>query len=429
MDVVKARLVVLLLFVASGLSACGYPTSAASEKIPATSKACTSSAVANQYVVRWKDGTSVVYKNTTREQILKTIIEPNVDEIEFAEQDQKVRAPATSLSVTEQATVPASPDWGQAITEAQSAWDQGYRGKGVIVAVVDSGVDRTHNQLRNQIYVNPGETGLDSQGRDKATNGVDDDHNGFIDDVSGYDFEKNSAFVTDGTGHGTHVAGVIAAQQSAGSVKGLADQARILPLDFMTDDGSGNISDAIRAMAYAAQMGAKVVNASWGGSPCSRNLQSAIADLGARGIIFVSAAGNNGVDLDEQPEYPAAYGMSSQVTVGASSTRDFMEIFSNFSYSLVNIMAPGSGIVSTYPDLSTSTTKRTDLTKSLSGTSMAAPFVSGAAALLLGARPNATVSDVKNALLLSVDSGPFQVSSRGRLNVRKALVEILKLPQ
>jgi subtilisin family serine protease len=423
MDVAKLlrqlRFGIISVLAVGSLTGCGADTAPASTVFPKTTAACSSQAVANQYVVRWKDGTTVVYKGSTREELLATVIEPNINKIEFAEQDQKVSQPKVPPRVQTEAVIPAN-DWGQQIVDAQIAWDQGYTGQGVVVAVIDSGVQRDHDQLKNQMFINAGEVGTDHNGNNKSNNGFDDDSNGYVDDVSGYDFNLNSATVTDGTGHGTHVAGIIGAQHSAGPVHGIAEGAKILPLDFMDDNGSGNISDAIRAMYYAAQMGAKVVNASWGGAPCSQNLQKAITDLGAQGVLFVSAAGNNGESLDTNPEYPAAYGLSTQVTVGASTARDYMSAYSNFSYTLANIMAPGDSIISTYPG---------NTTKSLSGTSMATPFVTGAAAILKGARPNASPSDIKNALLNSVDSGPFEVSSRGRLNVGKALTEILKLPQ
>lgn len=418
MDVVKARFLALI-FLSFALSACAYSSDTASTVFPKTSSSCQPTAVAKQFVVRWKDGTTVVYKNSTREEVLKKVVEPNVDRIAFAEQDQKVSVPSSPEKVSTEAQVAISTNWGQEITQAADAWSQGYNGQGVIVAVVDSGLDRTHDQLKNQLYVNPGEVGTDARGNNKSSNGVDDDSNGYIDDVSGYDFALNSGTVVDGTGHGTHVAGIIAAQHSAGTIQGMAEQAKILPLDFMGDDGSGNISDAIRAMYYAADRGAKIINASWGGAPCSQNLRTAISDIGARGVLFVSASGNSYKDLDSDPEYPAAYGMSTQVTVGSSNNRDYADMFSNYSYSLVNLMAPGDTITSTYPG---------NVTRVMSGTSMATPFVVGAAAVLWGARPNASVSDVKNALLNSVDAGPFQVSSRGRLNLKKALAEILKLP-
>jgi len=419
MDVARVRSGIASIFALFALAACAQTTSPSSTVFPKTSAACSSTAIANQYVVRWKDGTTVVYKNHSRDEILKDVVEPNLEKIDFAEQDQRIKVPKQPALVTTEATATGT-DWGQQIIDAQAAWDQGYTGQGVVVAVIDSGVQRDHTQLAAQMFVNAGETGTDSKGRDKSSNGVDDDDNGYIDDVSGYDFAMNSGTVTDGTGHGTHVSGIIAAQHSAGTIKGVAEGVKILPLDFMDDSGSGNISDAIRAMYYAAQMGAKVVNASWGGAPCSQNLQKAITDLGAQGVLFVSAAGNSGVSLDEVPEYPAAYGLPTQITVAASTSRDYMSAYSNYSYTLANIAAPGDSIVSTYP---------TNTTKSLSGTSMATPFVTAAAAILKGARPKSTPSDIKTALLNSVDSAPVEVSSRGRLNIGKALAEILKLPQ
>lgn len=423
-----ARLSIVSFFALTLLAACGKSTSRKVETFQKTTAQCASTAVAKQYVVRWKDGTTVVYKNTTEEQLLNDVVNPHESEIEIAEQDQKVRvAPPTkslvdadSDIVRSEAVVADTTNWGQDMIQASSPSTLGLSGKDVIVAVIDSGVQRNHPQLKSRMYVNAGESGLDSQGRDKATNGVDDDGNGLIDDVSGYDFAQDSGTVTDGSGHGTHVSGIIAGDSTAGAIKGIAQGAKILPLDFMGDDGSGNISDAIRAMYYAASQGARVINASWGGAPCSSTLQKAIRDIGAQGVLFVAAAGNSGVDIESEPEYPAAFGLPTQITVGASTINDRMAVFSNYSYYLVNLMAPGTNIWSTYP---------TSTTQSMNGTSMASPFVAGAAAVLFSARPNATPQQVKSALLASVDAGPFQVETRGRLNLRKAIAEIQKLPE
>lgn len=419
MDVARARFAITALIAVTGLTACGASNGSGSNVFNETSAKCAATAVANQYVVHWKDGTSSVYKNTTRAALDAQIIKPNLDQIEFAEQDQKVHTPKQPLVVEAQAAVPDT-GWGQEIVQANQAWSQGYNGSGVLVAVVDSGVDRTHPQLKNQIWVNPGESGTDAQGRDKSSNGVDDDGNGYIDDVSGYDFSTNTANVTDSTGHGTHVAGIISAQHSAGSIQGVAEGVKILPLRFIGSNDSGNISDAIRAMYYAASMGAKVINASWGGAPCSQDLQRAISALGAQGVIFVSAAGNDDANLDTDPEFPAAFGMDTQITVAASTASDTQSLYSNYSFNLSHLTAPGDSIISTYPGGGT---------RSMSGTSMATPFVTAAVAILRGARPKATISDIKNALLDTVDSGPFEVASRGRLNIAKALQQILALPE
>ena len=419
MDVAKVRFGFIIISAFTALSACAQSATEGDTKFPKTTAACSSSAVADQYVVRWKDGTTSIYKGHSRDELMKSVITPNLEQIEFAEQDQRLHVPKQPSRLTTEA-VASGDDWGQTMTSASAAWDAGYTGQGVIVAVIDSGVQRDHSQLASQMFVNTGEQGTDRNGNNKSTNGFDDDLNGYVDDVSGYDFALNSGKVVDGTGHGTHVSGIIAAKHSAGTIKGMAESAKILPLDFMDDDGSGNISDAIKAMYYAAKMGATVVNASWGGAPCSQNLQTAIEDLGRQGVLFVNAAGNSGVSLNEFPEYPAAYGLSTQITVAATTQRDYMSAYSNYSYNLTNIAAPGDSVVSTYPG---------NTTKSLSGTSMATPFVAGAAAILKGARPKATPEQIKNALLIGSDSAPVEVSSRGRLNVAKALQEILKLPQ
>src|SRR5262249_39786115 len=147
----------------------------------------------------------------------------------------------------------------------------GLRGQGVKVAIIDSGVDISHPQLSANIAINAGETGIDGNGKDRRTNGVDDDGNGFVDDVTGYDFVHQSGQMIDDDGHGTHVAGIIAAAHTAKDIRtdvmqGIAPSAKILPLKFLGNDGSGYLSDAMRAVDYAVKAGAKVVNASWGGT-------------------------------------------------------------------------------------------------------------------------------------------------------------------
>ena len=284
---------------------------------------------------------------------------------------------------------------------------------GVIVAVIDSGVEVTHPQLRNQIAINTAE----------IANGVDDDNNGYIDDIYGYDFAVHSADVGDTSGHGTHVAGIILAEHNVGPAKGIAPEAKLLALDFMDGEG-GQVSDAIEAIHYAVARGAKVINASWGGGLCSESLRTTIAALRAKGVLFVAAAGNSGNDLDWVKEYPAAFASDAQITVGASTSLDARAEFSNYSWSLTNVFAPGSLIMSTYKGGATTT---------LSGTSMAAPFVSGSAAVLWGHRPSATLAQIREAIFASVDLDPNEPrgslpsTTGGRLNLRKAIEKIEQL--
>jgi subtilisin family serine protease len=402
------------------LSSCGKgPTNQITQSADDTLKAqCASAAVPNRYVVKWKDGSTTVEEASSHEVFISEVAEPFADDIEFAENDFRIELPKTPTpaqpvgSLKEQAVAfAAASDWGQTITRAPAVWAKGVEGEGMIVAIVDTGAEVTHAQLAGQLLINAGEI---------PANQLDDDKNGYVDDVSGYDFNGSTGEVTDGAGHGTHVSGIIAADPAKGAIKGMAPKAKILPLRFMDDKGGGFVSDAILAIAYAKSRGAKIVNASWGGSDCSKLLKAAIADLGQNGILFVAAAGNgdaygNAQNLDVNPEYPAAYGLENEITVGASSSRDIMAGFSNYSRSFVNLMAPGIGILSTYPG---------NQTRTMDGTSMATPFVSGAAALIWSAHPNASLKQVRAALFAGVDISDYPVSTGGRLNVEKALAAL-----
>jgi subtilisin family serine protease len=391
------------------LSGCTEKTSTQAATFPETKAECTATAVPNSFVVHWKDGSVSVERGLTREDFNREVFEKHKEDIQFAEQDQTIKLSPMSLapdfiSATDVgASATAEDTWGQTITGAQEAWNTGVRGAGVKVAIIDSGVDITHPQLRSRIYVNTQEIG---------GNGIDDDQNGYVDDVSGWDFDADQPIVGDSAGHGTHVAGIVAADHINGTVRGIAPEAQIIPLDFMDSSGQGNLGDAILAIQYAADQGARIINASWGGAPCSQSLNRAIADLEARGVLFIAAAGNSGVDLDRLPEYPAAFTIPSQITVGASTARDFTAGFSNYSFKLVHLFAPGAQILSTYPGARSA---------SLSGTSMAAPFVAGAAALVLSAHPSATAAQVRSALFNSVDRGGFAAQTQGRLNIGRAL--------
>lgn len=400
----KYRILVLSSAVVLAAVGCGEKAKVETASFNETKAECAATAVPNSYVVQWKDGTVSVARGWTRDEFENEIFEPYKDDIRWAEQDQVVSAKPAAAKISTQASNDDS--WGQLKTSAATAWSRGVLGDGITVAVIDSGVDITHPQLRSRLAVNSKEI---------PGNGIDDDENGFVDDVHGWDFDEDQPIVSDSAGHGTHVAGIILAEHGASAVQGIAPMAKLLPLDFMNADGQGNIGDAILAIQYAADQGARVINASWGGAPCSQTLSRTIADLETRGILFIAAAGNSGVDLEQLPEYPAAFVIPNQITVGASTARDYTAGFSNFSYRLVHLFAPGASILSTYPG---------NRVASLSGTSMAAPFVAGAAALLMSAHPTASVSQIRSALLDSVDAGPFAATTRGRLNIPRALDSI-----
>ncbi|MGH2715147.1 MAG: S8 family peptidase, partial [Thermoleophilaceae bacterium] len=240
--------------------------------------------------------------------------------------------------------VPGSSD---ADTDAADAWDAGVGG-GVVVAVVDTGVDGDHPDLAANAWRNPGESG---SGRE--SNRVDDDRNGRVDDWRGWDFVANDSNPADANGHGTHVAGTIGARRgNAVGVAGVADGSRLMALRAFDAQGSGTVADAISAYAYAAAAGAKVVNLSFGSPFASLAERDAIA--ASPGMLFVAAAGNGGFDgigddNDLDPEYPCAYPLPNVVCVAASDNRDRLAEFSNYGARSVDLAAPGVSILSTLP--------------------------------------------------------------------------------
>jgi thermitase len=305
---------------------------------------------------------------------------------------------------------PGTPDADADIGEA---WDASVRGE-TVVAVVDSGVDTSHPDLSAQIWRNPGESGL---GRE--SNGLDDDANGRVDDWRGWDFVAGDNDPGDDNGHGTHVAGTIGAQRGNGTgVAGVAAGARIMPLRVLDANGSGRVSDLILAYSYAALKGARVVNLSLGSSTFSRAERDAIAAFST--TLFVAAAGNGGEDgvgddNDVRGSYPCAYSLANVICVAASDHRDGLATFSNYGSTSVDLAAPGVSIASTWPGGGYSWS---------SGTSMATPHVSGAAALLWTANPNATVHDIDSAIRAGVDAAQAfanRTSTGGRLNVLRSL--------
>lgn len=270
--------------------------------------------------------------------------------------------------------------------DAPEAWNI-QTGNNVLVGVIDSGVDYTHPDLAANIWTNPGEI---------AGDGLDNDANGFIDDIRGYDFINNDANPMDDNNHGTHVSGTIAGRGNNGvGITGVSWSAKIMALKFLGADGSGFISDAIRATNYATQMGAKLTNNSWGGGGFSQGMLDAITAARNAGSLFVAAAGNNGTDNDVTAHYPSSYNVDNVIAVAASDNRDALASFSNFGFTTVDLGAPGVNILSTTPGNTYS---------SFSGTSMATPHVAGAASLVWAQNPTMTYAQVKSRLLSTGDA-------------------------
>jgi subtilisin family serine protease len=279
--------------------------------------------------------------------------------------------------------------------DAPEAWAIGRGSTNVIVAVVDTGIDYAHEDLAQNMWKNPGETGLDGFGNDKASNGIDDDMNGIVDDVYGADYYWMDGDPIDDHGHGTHVAGTIGGVGSNGvGVAGVCWNVKLMALKFLGPSGSGDTAGAISCIEYGIDQGVKVMNHSWGGGPYSVALYNAFVTARANGVLMVCAAGNSGTDNDWLKHYPSSYDCDNILAVAATDRDDLIASYSCYGKTTVDIAAPGSAILSTFPGGSATGPYAT-----LSGTSMATPHVAGVAALLMSLSPSASWDMVKQTIM------------------------------
>ncbi|MFK7821512.1 MAG: S8 family serine peptidase [Planctomycetaceae bacterium] len=286
--------------------------------------------------------------------------------------------------------------------DAVEAWDIRTDASSVVVAVIDTGIDYTHPDLVDNMWVNAGEI---------AGDGVDNDGNGYVDDIYGYDFINNDADPMDDHYHGTHVAGTIGAQGDNGvGVTGVAWDVQLMALKFLGANGSGSSSGAIAAINYAANNGADIANNSWGGGGFNTSLQNAINNFVDNGGIFTAAAGNHGGNNDEGGFYPANY--NNVISVAASTRNDTKAGFSGYGVNTVDIAAPGASILSTTPN---------NNYRYLSGTSMATPIVSGAFAILAAEFPEDTNQELIDRMMEAADPVLTQYTTYGRLNLDAAI--------
>lgn len=273
--------------------------------------------------------------------------------------------------------------YAQQLMQLPEAWEITQGDNSVIVAVIDTGVDLTHEDLINNIWINRGE--IDG-------NGIDDDANGLIDDFYGADFTDDLGSGVDQQGHGTHVAGIIGGQgNNSLGISGVAWNVKIMSLRFIGSSGYGSSINAARAIDYAVANGAKIINASWGAIGAQSSIiEEAIKRARDQGVLFVAAAGNDGVNTDNNNFYPAGFEVSNIISVGASDSNDQQATFSNYGVYSVDVSAPGVGIISSYPTLGYGY---------LSGTSMAAPQVSGLAALLVSLQADISPQSLKHLII------------------------------
>ncbi len=328
-------------------------------------------------------------------------------DVEYAEPNPIIAISATpnDRSYVEQ--------WGLAKIHAAEAWDICRGSSDLLVAVIDTGVDYNHPDLRANLWTNEAEQ--------KGQAGIDDDKNGYTDDIRGYNFAADTSDPIDDHGHGTAMAGIIAAVgNNETDIAGVCWNVRIMPLKVLTATGNGTAADAVPAIYYAVANGADIISGSWGGSETSNTLRDAVAYAVEEGVVIVAAAGNSGSDA---AYYPASY--PEVIAVAATESNDNRWYLSNYG-AWVDIAAPGRDIVSLRATLPGQPVRPG--TVRMSGTSLAAPHVSGTCALLLAANPYLRSDELQQILRATGDPiAPGTCASNARLNVYQALRAVIPL--
>lgn len=308
--------------------------------------------------------------------------------------------------------------WGLKKSDAARAWSVSKGSRDIRVCVIDTGIDIRHEDLKNNLWENPGESGKDSLGRDKCSNGIDDDGNGFIDDCHGWNFVSNNSDLTDNHGHGTHIAGIIGAEAGNGKgISGISPQVSLMIVKYYDPKvpNTDNLKNTIASIRYCVKMGAHIINYSGGGTEYSQDEKNAVAEAEKQGILFVAAAGNERSNSDQHHYYPADYKLKNIISVTAIDPSTQVLPSSNYGVETVDIAAPGQNILSTLPGNSYGF---------MTGTSQATAFVSGAAALAMAHKLTFSAEDVKKYILATGDavtSLASKTSTSRQLNLFKAL--------
>ncbi len=308
--------------------------------------------------------------------------------------------------------------------DALEAWKLTTGDKKVVIAIIDTGIDYNHPDIKPNMWTNTAEL--------NGAAGVDDDKNGIVDDIHGAAFVAGIApgNPMDDHSHGTHCAGTIAAAHNEQGVAGVMANVRLMGVKFLSKAGSGTTADAIKAINYATQMGAHAMSNSWGGGPFSKALEDAIKEANTKGIVFLAAAGNSKSNNDVSPSYPASYAVENVIAIAAHDIKDQLASFSSYGLKSVHVAAPGVDILSTVISGKYAT---------YSGTSMATPHVSGVVGLMLSkmnfANMNAATriksvalikeSLVKTATAASAYNG--KVISGGRVSSAKAISSVMNV--
>ncbi len=321
------------------------------------------------------------------------------------------------LSFIIHSSVALASSWAFQQIETEQAQELA-RGQGVTIAVIDTGVDTRHSDLQESLWKNPGESGQDFKGRPKSSNGLDDDGNGFIDDLHGWNFVTESSDVRDDHGHGTHIAGLIAGRNKDGfGQHGVAPEARLMILKYYDAKASPwkNLVNSIRAFRYAIRMKAQIINYSGGGPGWNDEEVKVLRQAESQSILIVAAAGNQGINTEFRKYYPADYPLSNILSVTATDQKRKLAGFANFNPKSVGLAAPGADIVSTLPE---------GLRGEMSGTSQATALATGVAALILSQRPVSNPAQlIRQISETSVVEKSLQgkVKNSGSINAFRAL--------
>ncbi len=309
--------------------------------------------------------------------------------------------------------------WGLKKSDAARAWSVTQGSSNTVVAVIDTGIDEYHEDLKSNLWTNPGETGTDEKGRDKASNGVDDDGNGFVDDVHGWNFVSNNNRLDDNHGHGTHIAGIIGAEAgNKKGISGISPKVSLMVLKYFDPKvpSTDNLKNTIAAINYAVKMGAHIINYSGGGTDYSQDEHDAVASADKKGILFVAAAGNERSNSDQHHYYPADYNLKNIISVTAIDPTTEVLSSSNYGVTTVDIAAPGQNILSCLPHNSYGL---------MTGTSQATAFVSGAAALIMSHKNQYyNAADIKKYILATGDTATSLMTktrTSRQLNLYKSL--------
>ncbi len=389
-----------------------------------SNKACAENKIPNEFIVQWKSGKISKVDGMSQQYFVNDFLTQNLDQVVKAEPNYRITVDSSKISTQNSCN---QAGWHHEDIQSQAMWGKGHFGDNVVIAVTDTGIDFNNPELFNSIAKNPGEVGVDENGNDKETNNIDDDNNGYVDDVYGLDALDQDMIPNDEVGHGTAVTSTIVAKHDHPFLKGIAPNAKIIPIKFL-DNFRGSTATAVKAIEYAILRGADIINASWGGNDstsCSTILPDFLKTIEQKQTILVAASGNGdalgrGLNLDivskTFPIYPASANLKNQITVGSiSPLSKKRSSFSNYGENSVELFAPGSQILTQVLDSKMACED---------GTSFSAPLVSGTLALVMNAYPDLNPIQIKKVLLDSTKKDKdFRNLTSGTLDLQNIISE------